>query len=227
MSPHVIINCAMSVDGKIALPSRRQTRISNEEDIKRVHELRNRCDAILVGIETVLSDDPKLTVKESYVPNPSQPVRIVLDSYGRIPEDAQVLSSNSPTIIAVTESCESTIDVAETIVCGKDEVDIPVLLDILDKRGIKTLLVEGGETVIWSFLSQRLAHEFYVFVGSMVIGGLKSPTPAGGEGAKDESEIIPLKMMEVGKVGDGVLIHYGVEKCNFLPIICLGPWRGG
>jgi 2,5-diamino-6-(ribosylamino)-4(3H)-pyrimidinone 5'-phosphate reductase len=202
----------MSADGKIALPSRKQTRISNEEDMKRVHEMRHKSDAILVGIETVISDDPKLTVKEKYVPNPSQPLRIVLDSNGRIPEDAEVLSPVSPTIIAVTESCERKIDGVDVIICGKGEVDLPTLLDILDQRGIENLLVEGGEKVIWSFLSQRLADEFYIFVGSMVIGGLESPTPAGGDGAKSEKDIIPLRLIEVTEVGDGVLLHYGVEK---------------
>lgn len=212
MSPHVIINCAMSADGKIALPSRKQTRISNEEDMRRVHELRARCDAILVGIETVLSDDPKLTVKESIVPNPKQPVRIVLDSNGRIPEDAEVLSSDSPTVIAVSESCERRIDGAEIIVCGEEQIDIPKLLEILHNRGIRTLLVEGGETVIWSFLKQKLADDFYIFIGSMVIGGVDSPTPAGGEGAESEDKILPLKLIEVIKIGDGVILHYGVEK---------------
>jgi 2,5-diamino-6-(ribosylamino)-4(3H)-pyrimidinone 5'-phosphate reductase len=212
MCPHVIINCAMSADGKIALPSRKQTRISNEEDMKRVYELRNQCDAILVGIETVLSDDPKLTVKESIIPNPKQPIRIVLDSNGRIPHDAEVLSSDSPAIIAVSQTCERKVDGSETIVCGKTQVDIPALLDILDSKGIKTLLVEGGETVIWSFLSQKLADEFYVFVGSMIIGGIKSPTPAGGEGAKSEEDILPLRLIDVSKLGDGVLLHYGVVK---------------
>jgi len=202
----------MSADGKIALPSRKQTRISNPEDMKRVYELRNQIDAILVGIETVLSDDPKLTVKESIVPDPKQPIRIVLDSHGRIPEDAEVLSSQSPTIIAVSESCEREIDGAETIICGKQKVDLPELLDILDKKGIKTLLVEGGETVIWSFLRQKLANEVYIFVGSMVIGGTQSPTPAGGEGVKNEEDILPLTLINVSQIGNGVLLHYGVDK---------------
>jgi 2,5-diamino-6-(ribosylamino)-4(3H)-pyrimidinone 5'-phosphate reductase len=212
MPLHVVINCAMTADGKIALPSRKQTRISNEEDLRRVHELRNRFDAILVGIDTVLSDDPKLTVKESYVPDPKQPLRIVLDSKGRIPADAQVLSSISDTLIAVSEVCENKVPGTETVVCGKEQVDIEKLLEILDQRGIKTLLVEGGEAVIWSFLSQHLAHEFYIFIGSMVIGGIKSPTPAGGEGAQSEEDIIPLTLKEVKRIGDGVLLHYGVEK---------------
>lgn len=180
--------------------------------MKRVYELRNNCDAILVGIETILSDDPKLTINESLIPDPNQPIRIVLDSNGRIPKDAKVLSSHSPTIIAVTESCERKIDGAETIVCGEERVDIPVLLDILGKRGVKTLLVEGGETVIWSFLKQKLAQEFYIFVGSMVIGGINSPTPAGGEGAKNKDEILSLRLIDASKIGDGVLLHYGVKK---------------
>lgn len=212
MPPYVIINCAMSADGKIALPSRKQTRISNEEDMTRVHELRNRCDAILVGIETVLTDDPKLTVKEKYVPNPKQPIRIVLDSKGRIPEDSLVLSPDSPTIIAVSEDCTHQIQGAETIVCGKDKVNLSQLCEILNRKGIKTLLVEGGETVIWSFLKNRLADELYIFVGSMVIGGLNSPTPAGGEGAKSEEDILRLELKEVKRLGDGVLLRYGVTK---------------
>ena len=80
MPPFVTVNCAMSADGKIALPTRRQTRISSEEDIARVHRLRNASDAILVGIGTVLSDDPSLLVKEKYVRRPRRPLRIVLDS---------------------------------------------------------------------------------------------------------------------------------------------------
>jgi 2,5-diamino-6-(ribosylamino)-4(3H)-pyrimidinone 5'-phosphate reductase len=202
----------MSADGKIALPSRKQTRISNDEDMKRVYQLRNQSDAILVGIQTVLTDNPKLTVKESIIPNPRQPIRVVLDSNGRLPDDAEVLSSSSPTIIAVSETCERKIEGSEIIVCGKAQVDIPKLLDILDSKGIKTLLVEGGESVIWSFLNQRLADEFYVFVGSMIIGGINSPTPAGGEGVKSEDDILPLKLIDVQKLGDGVLLHYGVER---------------
>ena len=180
--------------------------------MKRVHELRNECDAILVGIGTILSDNPKLTVKKKYVLNPKQPVRIVLDSKGRIPKDAEVLSQDSHTIVAVTEQAEHEIEGAEMIICGKERIDLSLLLSILDKRGIKKLLVEGGETVIWSFLKEKLADELYIFVGSMVIGGTKSPTPAGGEGSKYEDDIIGLNLKKIEKLGDGVLLHYGVEK---------------
>jgi len=208
----VIINCAMSADGKIALGSRHQTAISGEEDLRRVHKLRNSCDAILVGVETVLSDDPKLTVKEKYVKKPRNPVRIVLDSRGRTPSGAQVLNGAARTVIVTNEKCRKTFKNAEALRIGKKEVDLPRLLDALEKMGIGCLLVEGGSKVIWSFLDQRLADEVNIFIGSMVIGGDESPTPAGGAGAADEKGIVPLKLRSSKALGNGVLLIYEVVK---------------
>lgn len=202
----------MSADGKIALRTRRQTKISNEEDKRRVHKLRNSADAILVGIETVLSDDPKLTVNEKFVRFPRHPVRIILDSTGRTPKTALVLNGASPTVIVTTERCKKTFPNAETIRCGKDEVDLKRLLPILEKRGIKTLLVEGGSKVIWSFLETRLADEINMFVGSMVIGGEESPTAAGGEGAANEKKMVELRLLDMKALGSGVLLRYKVVK---------------
>lgn len=208
----VIINCAMSADGKIALRTRRQTKISNEEDKKRVHRLRNSVDAILVGVETVISDDPKLTVNEKYVKRPRHPVRIVLDSKGRTPRKALVLDGASETIIVTSEKCERTFPNAETIRCGEDEVDLEKLMPILEKRGIRTLLVEGGSRVIWSFLKSKIADEVNIFIGSMVIGGDKSPTPAGGPGAESEKQIVALRLKGIRAIGNGVLLKYEVVK---------------
>jgi 2,5-diamino-6-(ribosylamino)-4(3H)-pyrimidinone 5'-phosphate reductase len=208
----VIVNCAMSADGKIALRTRRQTKISNEEDKRRVHKLRNSADAILVGIETVLSDDPKLTVNEKFVRFPRHPVRIILDSTGRTPKTALVLNGASPTVIVTNKRCKKTFPNAETIRCGKDEVDLKRLLPILEKRGIKTLLVEGGSKVIWSFLETRLADEINMFVGSMVIGGEESPTAAGGEGAASEKMMVELRLLDMKALGSGVLLRYKVVK---------------
>src|SRR5512136_1812416 len=95
--PHVIINCAMSADGKIASPARKQIRISSEEDIARMHQLRNASDAVLVGIGTILADDPKLTVKETYVTHSHQPLRVILDGKGRTPPQALALNTTSNT----------------------------------------------------------------------------------------------------------------------------------
>lgn len=208
----VVINCAMSADGKIALRTRRQTQISNEQDKRRVHGLRNSSDAILVGIDTVLSDDPKLTVNQKYFRNPRHPVRVVLDSHGRTPKSALVLNGASPTIIVTNKSSKKTFPNAETIRCGKDDVDLRKLLIILAKRGIKNLLVEGGSKVIWSFLESKLADEVNIFVGSVVIGGEKSPTAAGGEGAESERNMVELRLIEAKALGNGVLLRYEVVK---------------
>lgn len=212
MPLRVIINCAMSADGKIALPSRKQTKISSEEDMKRVHELRNSSDAILVGIGTILSDDPKLTVKETYVEKPKNPIRVVLDSKGRIPKNALVLDSSAETMIVTTEGHERKIEGAEVFGCGRNKVDLHELMKILEGKGIKILLVEGGESVIGSFLKERLADELYIYIGSMIIGGQSSPTPAGGEGAGSSEEIIPLKLNDLERIGDGVLLKYSIVK---------------
>ncbi|HJX04284.1 MAG TPA: dihydrofolate reductase family protein, partial [Thermoplasmata archaeon] len=171
MTIKVVINCAMSADGKIALKTRKQTKISNEEDKKRVHQLRNASDAILVGVETVLSDDPRLTVNGKYVRKPRRPLRIVLDSTGRTPINALVLNGAAPTIIVTNDKCHKKFPNAEVIRCGKEDVDLERLMPILEKRGVKTLLVEGGSKVIWSFLKSKIADEVNLFVGSMVIGG--------------------------------------------------------
>ncbi len=208
----VTINCAMSADGKIALRTRKQTKISNEADKKRVHQLRNSADAILVGIETILSDNPKLTVDPKYVKRPRNPIRIVLDSYGRTPTDALVLDGKARTIVVTNESSRATFTNAEVIRCGKEDVDLSKLMPLLEKKGIRNLLVEGGSRVIWSFLNSKIADEVSIFVGSMVIGGEKAPTPAGGEGAPDEKSIVALELKDAKVMGNGILLTYKVVK---------------
>jgi len=208
----VVINCAMSADGKIALKTRRQTQISNEEDKRRVHKLRSASDAILVGVETIISDNPKLTVKEKYVKHPRHPIRIVLDSDGRTPRNANVLDGASRTIVVTNETCEKAFLNAEAIRCGKKEVNLERLMEILERRGMRTLLVEGGSKVIWSFLRSGIADEVNIFIGSMVIGGERSPTPAGGRGAGSEKEIVALRLKSAQALGNGVLLRYEVVK---------------
>lgn len=202
--PYVIINCASSIDGKIALPGKVPLKISNEEDIARVHKLRNECDAVLVGIETVLADNPKLTVKEKYVDKVRQPLRIVLDTSFRTPEDAEVMKSYAKTLIVTAEK-EGKKGNVEIIKCGNGRIDIKKLMKILYERGIKKLLVEGGSTVIWEFLKNNMVDEMNIFFSSIIIGG-NAPSIAGGEGAKKEEEIIKMKIEKIERIGDGYLV---------------------
>ena len=209
--PHVVVNAAMSVDGKIALPSREGVRISNDEDLKRLHELRAECDAILVGVGTVLMDDPKLTVKKEFARGPN-PLRVVMDSDGSSPVNAAVFDGTAPTLIATNTSCVKTFRNAEVVRCGEDQVDVDRLLGILHERGVKRLLVEGGSTVNWSFLRAGLADELLVFVGSFIIGGPSTPTLVGGEGAHSLERAIRLRLKQATPLGDGVLIEYAVVR---------------
>jgi 2,5-diamino-6-(ribosylamino)-4(3H)-pyrimidinone 5'-phosphate reductase len=213
--PYVVINCAMSADGKIASPSGKQMRISCDKDIRRMYELRNKNDAVLVGINTVLNDDPKLTVKSKYVKNPKQPIRIVLDTNCRTPADALVADSTAKTLIVTgkKEYGKKYGDSVEIIWCDKNEkglISIKKLLDHLYKKGVRKLMVEGGGTVIWNFLKSGLVDDFFVYVGPMIIGGTNTPTLAGKMKVDDEN--IKLKLVETKPMGQGVLLHYKLIK---------------
>lgn len=213
MRPTVHINCAMSADGKIALPIRKQTDISSKEDFARVHRLRNRSDAILVGIGTVLADDPRLTVKGEFVARPKNPTRILLDADLRVPKGAKILDYSAPTIIFCNKAAVSAGrrfgPNVEVVSCGTGgKIDLKAALETMYKKGIRSLLVEGGSEVIWSFLSQGLFDRLTIYVGSIVIGGKTSPTPAGGEGAKRLEDITQLRLLRTRRIGSGVLLEY-------------------
>lgn len=211
--PYVIVNCAMSADGKSALPSRKQLRISSENDIKRVYKLRNDCDAVLVGIETIISDDPKLTVNRKYVKNPKQPLRVVLDSKCRISGNALVLNKASKTLIITNEEYKKDIggDNVEVVGCKSDvegRIDLDCALNLLREKGIKRLLVEGGGTVLWSLFERKLIDDIYIYIGPCIIGGKKTPTIVDGSGIKSDDELIILEIVNIKKLGDGILTHY-------------------
>ena len=204
MRPFIHINCAMSADGKIAGSERKQVRISSQEDKDRVKSLRRTYDAILVGVGTIVSDDPHLTVKgRTYEENQ---VRIVIDPKCRIPRDALVLDDRARTVIAVEDGNETDIDGAETVGCGSP-FDLNVMMERLSQMEIGSILVEGGGETIASFFRNGLVDRYTVFVGSKIIGGRDSPTPADGNGWVME-EGFPLRLMGAEILGDGVLLSY-------------------
>jgi len=212
--PHVTVNAAMSVDGKIATASRRQTKISGEEDVVRVHRVRADHDAILVGVGTVLADDPKLTVnwQTAGLPPKSPPLRVILDTRGRTPVTAACLIQEGGTLIATGASCTRTWTKAEVFRAGTDGVDLVALLAELHRRGVRRLLVEGGSTVIWSFLHGGHVDDLKVFVGSVVLGGESSPTLAGGPGVADIMAAVRLTLQGVSTMDGGVLLEYRVGR---------------
>ena len=204
MRPFIHINCAMSADGKIAGTDRKQVRISSEEDKQRVKNLRRQYDAILVGVGTVIADDPHLTVKGlSYDENP---VRIVIDPHGRTPAEAQVLDDRAPTVIITENSCDHTWNNAEVIRCG-NPLDLEKAMGALSELGVESILVEGGGETIASFFRAKMVDRYTVFVGCMLIGGRTAPTPVDGSGwIADGGVALELKNSEV--LGNGVLLTY-------------------
>lgn len=206
MKPFVRVNCAMSADGKLAGEERKQIRISSDEDIKRVKELRRSYNAILVGVGTVIADDPHLTIKNAdYEENP---VRIILDSNGRTPDSARVLDGKAPTLVITNESCTKEWPGVEAIRCGKDHVDLTRLMDILSKEyNIESIIVEGGGETIASFFREKLVDEYSVFVGGLIIGGRNAPTPSDGNGWVAEGGI-RLNLFSAETLGNGVLLTF-------------------
>ncbi len=205
MRPFIHVNCAMSADGKIAGVDRTQVRISSEEDMVRVKALRKKYDAILVGVGTIIADDPHLTVKG--LDYDSNPVRIVIDPHGRTPDDALVLNEAAPTIIVTTEGCRKDFDCEETIVTGKT-IDLARLLEELaEDIGIESILVEGGGETIASFFREGLVDRYSVYVGGLIIGGRESPTPVDGEGWISGGGI-KLKLDSAEVLGDGAVLTY-------------------
>jgi 2,5-diamino-6-(ribosylamino)-4(3H)-pyrimidinone 5'-phosphate reductase len=201
----------MSADGKIAGEDRRQVRISSEEDMARVMGLRRDLDAILVGVGTVIADDPRLTVKG--LDYDSNPVRIVLDPDGRTPDSARVLDEAAPTIMVTSASCEREWDCEETIRSSRpgSRIDLAeVLEELCEEIGIESVLVEGGGETIASFFREGLVDRYTVFVGGLLIGGRRAPTPAGGDGWIAESGI-RLRLKGAEALGNGAVLTFEPE----------------
>lgn len=196
----------MSADGKIAGSDRTQVAISSEEDKTRAKNLRRKYDSILVGVGTVLADDPHLTLKD--LDYDTNPIRIVLDPHGRTPDEAQVLDERAPTIMVTLEGCDREWDCEETIRSGTESIDLPSVLETLaEEMGIESVLVEGGGRTISSFFRAGLVDRYTVFVGGLVIGGSDAPTPCDGDGwVADGGVTLTLVSAEV--LGNGALLTF-------------------
>ncbi len=209
MRPFVHVNCAMSADGKIAGEERTQIRISSDEDMDRVKALRKRYGSIAVGVGTVVSDDPHLTVKG--VGYEENPLRVVIDPNGRTPDGALVLDGRARTVVATSSSCSREWEGAETIRCG-DPFDLGFALRELGRMGVESMLVEGGGKTIWHFFDSGLVDRYTVFIGNLVIGGSGAPTPADGPGWV-AGKGMEMDLVDVETLGAGALLTYeGIRK---------------
>nr|5XUX_A Chain A, Conserved protein [Methanosarcina mazei Go1]5XUX_B Chain B, Conserved protein [Methanosarcina mazei Go1]5XUX_C Chain C, Conserved protein [Methanosarcina mazei Go1]5XUX_D Chain D, Conserved protein [Methanosarcina mazei Go1]5XUX_E Chain E, Conserved protein [Methanosarcina mazei Go1]5XUX_F Chain F, Conserved protein [Methanosarcina mazei Go1] len=221
--PFIFINSAMSADGKLSTKERKQVKISGKLDFERMDELRAHADAIMVGIGTVLADDPSLTVKSperkaarKAAGKSENPVRVVVDSSARTPLNADIFKKGEGLrIIAVSNSApEEKIRMLEekalVIKTGAFRVDLTELAAKLKEMGINSLMVEGGATLNWGMLSAGLVDEVYTFVGNLIIGGKTAPTFTDGEGFT-ENELLGLELSSAEKIEDGILLKWKVK----------------
>lgn len=206
------MNAAMTVDGKIATVSGK-SKISSKEDLVRVHKLRSKSDAIMVGISTVLIDNPLLTVRLTKHRR-KDPSRVIIDSYGRIPLNSKILKTafRIETIVFVSEGAQkkriqSLKDRgAKVIVAGRKNVDLRKTLFYLKEMGFKHILAEGGGELNWSLLNLGVVDQLIVTIAPVIVGGRTSTTLVEGSGYGILSDGIKMELNKVYRQNRGELV---------------------
>ena len=216
--PWTVLKYAMTADGKIAAVSGDSKWISGEQSRRKAHLLRNCYTGIIVGIGTVLADDPMLNCRVEPSAGLRSPVRIILDSSASIPVDSKIVRTAREyrTIVVHTEKASgqslkrlNALGV-ETLLCeagGSSRPDVACLCDELGSMGIDSILVEGGAETAWSFVSAGLVDEYYVFVAPKIIGGGNAKGPVGGDGFMKMCQAVPMAVADIALYGDDLEIH--------------------
>ncbi len=226
MKPYVILNAAMTLDGKIATRTG-SSEISGPEDLERVHEIRKEVDAIMVGIGTVLADDPRLTVHKINARKEDNPIRVVVDNKARTPIDFRILNDDAETVIAVSSICDENnpdCDMeavarakeiskkADVFYSSKESVDLVEFMEYLSSKGIETLMLEGGSTLNFSMIRENLIDEVKICIAPMIVGGKDSKTFFDGEGFDYMKDAVQLKLEKYYPLGKDFVMEYKVLK---------------
>ena len=218
--PHVTAKFAASLDGKTATGRGDSKWITSAEARLRGHDLRHACDAIIVGMGTVLADDPALTARPELPAgrrDAAHPLRVVLDSTGRMPLDATMLRATTPgkTLIATTRQMPALKKTAlenrgaEVLVLPADthgRPDVAALLTTLGDRGLLSVMVEGGSTTLGSFFDRGIVNEVWAFIAPVIVGGT-GPSPVGGTGPDLVADAFRLRNTTLEQIGDNILMR--------------------
>ena len=210
----VTLKAAITLDGKIATASGHSKWITGEAARQKVHELRNQNDAVLVGINTVIADDPELTVRG--ISNGNSPVRIVLDSMARIPENSKIFKSDgTPVIIftgnkALSRKWPDLKDI--TILTSPTSTpEIKWILSELQNLGLKSLLVEGGSFINSSFLRSGAVDRLLLFIGAKIVGGQDALSWCGELGVDQLDQAMQIDISSISAVGEDWLIDAKIK----------------
>lgn len=214
--PFVTVKVAQSLDGKIATSSGNSRWISSVCARKFAHKLRRQADAILVGVNTVLTDNPLLSCRNGAGLDKKQPKKVIVDTRLRLAPNAKIFSPRSPAqvIVATTRFAPRAkairLNKKARIMIVKNEtrkVDLRDLLKRLAKEGITHILIEGGGEIIASALKKKLVDRMIMFISPKIIGGRQAPTAVEGKGVDKISQATILKDMQVKTIGAELMIE--------------------
>jgi diaminohydroxyphosphoribosylaminopyrimidine deaminase/5-amino-6-(5-phosphoribosylamino)uracil reductase len=219
--PFVRLKLAMSLDGKVAARDGSSRWITGEAARRDAHRLRAAAGAIVVGVGTVVSDDPALTVRlDGY--RGRQPLRVVLDGNGRTPPDAAVLGRDAPTLVFTTASAPSERRTAwesagaEVLVeggaAGSSHLDLARVAELLGARDVQEVLIEGGPTIAWSALEGGLVDRLVVYVAPKLIGGVGAPSALGGSGIASIADAFPISIVSVERLEEDLKVVADVHR---------------
>lgn len=219
--PYILAKWAMTLDGKIASRTGHSQWISNEQSRERVHQLRGRMDAILVGIDTALKDDPLLTARPE---GKRTATRIVIDKEGILPLDSNLVKSIDQAPLLLVTGSTSKADQLEKLKKAGAEIlivpwrkdsqsrlDLTYLCTELAKKGMTNVLVEGGGKILGSFFDEKLINEVHVFIADKLVGGDEAVTPVAGEGLDVIPEVPQLITRTVEYLDNDLYIHGQVD----------------
>lgn len=220
--PFVIMKIAMTADGKTATRAGLSKWITGEESRRNVHETRKRCAAIMIGIGTVLADDPTLTCRTE---NPSNPVRVICDSNMQIPTDCKLVmtAKEIPTYVACCRMDRRKVEILESrgvhvleIISTDGRVNLKSLMRRLGALGIDSVLLEGGAALHEAALRAGIVRKVQLYIAPKMFGGVSAKSAVGGLGVYEVDEAYRLSRPEITRFGDDVLLEFDVEARNYL-----------
>jgi diaminohydroxyphosphoribosylaminopyrimidine deaminase/5-amino-6-(5-phosphoribosylamino)uracil reductase len=219
--PFTTLKLAASLDGKTAAEDGSSKWITGEVARSDVQRLRAGADAVVVGARTALEDDPALTVRDPRFVDARPPLRVVVDTAGRVPAQGHLFDASAPTIVATTDAASES-SVRGWVACGADVlvldrdghggVSLPALVEALGKRDVQGVLVEGGATLAWSFVRDGLVDKVVMYVAPTLIGGSGAPGVLAGGGFAPVSAALQLDFEEAERFGRDLRLEAYVHR---------------